>query len=257
MNSRAGQWVLIEGRHPVIEMLRAGREVREILVAEGVRAHTIQDVERLAQERGVPVRRIAKEEFRRLVRTPAPQGVAAHARPIEYASLEELLARDQGKPGLLLVCDGIVDPHNLGALIRTADASGCTGVIIPKHRAVGLTPTVLKASAGAAAHVPVAQVTNVNRALELMKDAGYWVGGAAMDGERTLWQVDFRVPTAIVIGGEGQGLSRLVAERCDFLISIPMVGRVSSLNASVAGALLMYEALRQRSTPPEPPSDIL
>ena len=243
---REPEWVLIEGRHPVAEALRAGRVIREVLVDEGVRPEGIEVIERLAEEREVPVRRVPRDTFRRLVTTAAPQGVAAYARPLAYATLDDLLARASGAPGLILVCDGIEDPHNLGALIRTAEASGCSGVVIPKHRAVGLTETVLKASAGAAEYVPVARVTNLTRALEELKEAGYWVAGAAMTGGRPMWDVDFRGPTALVIGGEGTGLSRLVAETCDYLVSIPMVGRVGSLNASVAGALLLYEAMRQR-----------
>lgn len=245
--STESEWVLIEGRHPVTEALRAGREMREILVDQGAREHGLASLLQLAEERNIRVRRVGRDEFRRIVQTATPQGVVAFARPLEYVSLESLLHRSGERPGLLLVCDGVVDPHNLGALIRTADASGCDGVVIGKHRAVGLTQTVLKASAGAAEHVPVARVTNVTRALDELKAAGFWIGGASMESDLPLWEADFRGPTAIVVGGEGAGLSRLVAETCDFLVSIPMVGQVGSLNASVAGAILMYEALRQRT----------
>jgi len=240
------EWVVIEGRHPVSEALRAGRPLREILVDQGVREHGIAELEQLARAKGVPLRRVARGEFRRIARSAVPQGVLAYARPLEYASLESILARPKEAPGLLLVCDGIEDPHNLGALIRTADGAGFHGVVIPKHRAVGLTETVLKASAGAAEYIPVAQVTNITRTLEELKEVGYWVTGASQDGAGLLWEADFRGPTAIVVGGEGSGLSRLVEKTCDFLVSIPMAGRVSSLNASVAGAILMYEAVRQR-----------
>lgn len=236
---------MVEGRHPVVEALRAGRPMREIVLDQGVRLEGLATLERLAKERGVPIRRVPREEFQRLVRTRAPQGVVAFARPLEYHSLESLIERGREGSGLLLVCDGVVDPHNLGALIRTADAAGWDGVVIGKHRAVGLTQAVLKASAGAAEYVPVARVTNVTRALVQLKEAGYWVAGAAMHGE-SMWDVDFTRPTALVVGGEGAGLSRLVEKTCDYLVSIPMAGRIESLNASVAGALLMYEAVRQR-----------
>lgn len=239
-------WVIIEGRHPITEALKAGRKIREILVDEGVREQGLKPLEQLARERGIPVKRKSRDEFRRLAKTAAPQGVIAFARPLEYASLDQVLKSAQDDPGLILVCDGIVDPHNLGALIRTADAAGCHGVIIPKHRAVGLTETVAKASAGAVEYVPVVRVTNLTRALEELKRAGYWTVGASMHGGQPLWEADFRIPVAIVIGGEGTGLSRLVESHCDFLVNIPMLGQVNSLNASVAGALFMYEAMRQR-----------
>lgn len=244
------KWVVVEGRHPIVEALKAGREIREIFVDEGVRDQGIGSLERLAKERGIPVRRVPREEFGRIVRTAAPQGVVAFARPLQYTSLGEMLhsASKAERPGLLLVCDGIVDPHNLGALVRTADASGVDGVIIPKHRAVGLTETVAKASAGAVEYVPIARVTNLARTLDELKKADYWIVGASMEGGQDLWQTDLRGPTALVIGGEGSGISRLVESRCDFLVRIPMLGQVNSLNASVAGALLMYEAVRQRSS---------
>ncbi len=246
-HEQSAEWVVIEGRHPVAEAIRAGREIREVLIDEGTREHALGTLTELAEERGIPVRRVSRDEFRRHVQSPTPQGVVAFARPLSYASLEALVRQDSQQPGFLLICDGVVDPHNLGALIRTADASGCDGVVIGKHRAVGITQTVLKASAGAAEYVPVAQVTNISRALKELKELGYWIAGATMDGELPLWDADFRGPTALVVGGEGAGLSRLVAETCDFLITIPMKGQVASLNASVAGAILMYEVVRQRT----------
>lgn len=241
-------WLVIEGRNPVLEALAAGRTVKEVLIAAGARGRALLEIEEAAARRGVPVRRLPRRELERITRTAAPQGVAAFASPIAYTPLEEVLAATDGEPGLLLVCDGIVDPHNLGALIRTADAAGAHGVVIPKRRAVGLTATVIKASAGAAAYVPVAQVVNLTRTLLELKERGFWVAGAAMEGSTPLWEADFRSPTALVVGSEGKGLSRLVAEACDFLVSIPMYGSISSLNASVAGALLLYEAVRQRRT---------
>lgn len=241
-------WFVIEGRNPVLEALASGRPVKEVLIAEGSRGRAILEVEEAAARRGVPVRRVPRHQLERVAETSAPQGVVALAAPISYTPLEQVLEAARAGPGLLLVCDGIVDPRNLGALIRTADAAGAHGVIVPKHRAAGLTATVMKASAGAAAHVPVAQVVNVPRTLHLLKEHGYWVAGAAAEGSIPYWEADFRAATALVVGSEGKGLSRLVAETCDFLVSIPMYGAVSSLNASVAGAVLLYEAVRQRRT---------
>ena len=240
------EWLVIEGRNPVLEALASGRRVKEVLIAEGSRGRAAFEVEEAAARRGVPVRRVPRRELERLAETTAPQGVIALAAPIGYTPLEKILEAARPGPGLLLVCDGIVDPRNLGALIRSADAAGAHGVIVPKHRAAGLTATVMKASAGAAAHVPVAQVVNVSRTLLFLKEQGYWVAGAAAEGSVPLWKADLRGSIALVVGSEGKGLSRLVAETCDFLVSIPMYGAVSSLNASVAGAILLYEAVRQR-----------
>lgn len=240
-------WIAIAGRHPVMEALLASAGVREVLLAEGVHGIAVAEIERAAAERGVAVRRVPRTEIEMKAPLDAHQGVLAFVRPIGYVDLDTLLARaKQTGPGLLLVLDGIEDPQNLGALIRTCDAAGAHGVIIGKHRAAGLTEAAVKASAGAAYHVPVAQVTNIANTVERLKDAGYWTVAASPEGDRSLWQVDFTSPTAIVIGSEGRGVSRLVEERCDFRARLPMAGAVSSLNASVAGALFLYEAVRQR-----------
>ena len=241
------EWLLIEGRHPVEEALASGRAVREVLLQEGIGEGAFQRLTRLASQRGVKVRTLSRPEFRKLTRSSAPQGVAAWVESVRYIDLEELIAR-AAPPGLILICDRIVDPHNLGALIRSAQAAGASGVVVPKDRSAPVNETVVKSSAGAALRLPIVRVTNLARSIERLKEAGYWVVGASMDGDRTLWEVDFLAPTAIVIGGEGKGLSRLVAESCDILARIPMPGSMESLNASVAGALFLFEAVRQRST---------
>ena len=242
-----GGWIAVAGRHPVMEALHAQREIREILIAEGARGQAVEEIERTAEERGIGVRRLPRSEIDRRSPLPTHQGVLAYVRPIAYAELEIVLERARSRgPGLLLVLDGVEDPQNLGALIRTGDAAGVHGVIIGKHRSPGLTEAAIKASAGAAYYVPVVQVTNIAQTLEILKREGFWTVGASPRGELSLWDVDFTAPTAIVIGGEGKGLSRLVAERCDMRAHLPMAGAVSSLNASVAGALFLYEAVRQR-----------
>lgn len=241
----SGDWIVIGGRHPVLEALAAGRAVREILLAEGVRESA--EIEAAAQSRGIAVRRLPRRDIDELAPIATHQGVLAYVRPIAYGSLEKVLARaDADGPGLLLVCDGVVDPQNLGALIRSAEAAGAHGVIVGKHRAVGLTETVIKASAGAAYHLPVVQVTNITRTLKLLQKAGFWIVGASAKGQTSIWEVDLSVPVAIVVGSEGKGISRLVEETCDLLASLPMAGAVSSLNASVAGGIFLYEAVRQR-----------
>lgn len=244
--SREDRWSLVAGRQPVREALLSGREIREVLLAEGVKPGSVKPIEDLARKKGIPLRRIARAELNRLTRLDVVQGVAAWIRAIEYTPLEDIVASAKGQSGLIVVCDGIEDPHNLGAIIRTADAAGAHGVVVPKRRAVGLTETVVKASAGAALHVPVARVTNVARTITLLKEEGYWAIGADMDGETPLWEADFTSPVALVIGGEGKGLSRLTAQLCDVRVSIPMLGNVNSLNASVAAAILLYEVVRQR-----------
>lgn len=244
-NRKGSEWTIVAGRHPVMEALSAGRAIKEILFAEGGRG--LAEIEAAAERSGVTVRRMPRQKLDELSPIDTHQGVLAYVRPIPYRSLDEVLERATTEgPGLLLVCDGVVDPHNLGALIRSAEAAGAHGVIIGKHRAVGLTETVIKASAGAAYHLPVVQVTNITKTLKLLQEAGFWIVGASALGESSLWDVDLTLPVAIVVGSEGKGISRLVEETCDILAFLPMAGAVSSLNASVAGALFLYESVRQR-----------
>ncbi len=239
---------VIEGRNAVIEALRAGVAIDKIFIARGETDSALGHIASTAREKGVVVVDADRRKLDGMSRTHSHQGVIALAAVREYASVDDILsaARDRGEPPLILVCDELSDPHNLGAVIRTADAAGAHGVIIPKRRSAGLTAVVGKTSAGAVAHVPVARVPNLPSLLRELKDAGVWVFGAAMTGSTPLYQADLKGPAAIVIGSEGAGLGRLVEETCDFTVSIPMFGKINSLNASAAAAVLLYEAVRQR-----------
>jgi len=234
---------IIVGRQPVMELLRAGQAVNRLYVASGARHGSIRDIIQLAKERNIPVKEVQPKFLDALSPIANHQGVAAEAAPFRYLELHELLAL--GRPQFYLVLAGIQDPQNLGSLIRSAEVCGVSGVIIPKHRACGVTPAAAKASAGAAAHMPIARVTNIRFALEELKQAGCWVVGADMEGE-VCYRQNLSLPIALVIGGEGSGLPRLVKETCDFLVRIPMYGAVSSLNAAVAGGILLYEIAKQR-----------
>lgn len=239
----------IEGRNPVLEALKAGRPVGKILLAKNIERHgAVADIIHLAQAGGIPVDYVERQAIDRLSQTPANQGIIAYTAAKEYAGLDELLAasRAKNRPALYIVLDGIEDPHNLGAIIRTADASGADGVIIRERRAVGLTSIVEKASAGAVEYVPVARVVNISQTLETLKRNNVWVVGIDQSASANYTKIDFNPPTAIIIGGEGKGLSDLVKKHCDFLASIPMKGKISSLNASVAAAVVLYEVVRQR-----------
>ena|SRR5690606_29933767 len=239
---------LIAGRNPVREALLAGRPVERLLVAEGAGGASLAEIVRLAAERGIAVQYADRRRLDRLAEGQVHQGVVAIAAPKAYVPLEEILARAQaqGEPPLLLLLDEVQDPHNLGSLLRSADGAGAHGVVIPKRRSAGLTMTVARTSAGAVEYVPVAQVPNLVQAIRTLKERGLWVVGADMAGERDLWDADLTGPLAVVIGGEDKGLGRLVRESCDFLIRIPMRGRVNSLNAGVAGAVILFEIARQR-----------
>lgn len=243
---------VIEGRNPVQEALRSGRPVNKILIAQDVGRHTvIAAILHVARERKVLVEHVDRRVIERLSSTGHSQGVLALAAAKAYVSLEQMVeaAAQQEDPALLVLLDGIEDPQNLGAIIRTAEGAGAHGVVIPERRAVGLTAAVGRASAGAIEYVPVAQVSNLSNAMRELGKRQVWTVGIDPSSDRQYTQVDFRQPTAIVIGGEGAGLSRLIKERCDMLASIPMRGKVASLNASVAAALVLYEALRQRRPP--------
>ena len=238
----------IEGRNAVIEALRAGRAIDKIYIAKGEVDQTLGHIASKARAQGVVVVETDRRKLDAMSRTHAHQGVVALCAVREYCTVEDLLQRAQEKsePPFLVMCDEISDPHNLGAIIRTAECVGAHGVIIPKRRSAGLTAVVDKASAGAAEHLPIARVANLSAAIETLKKAGVWVYGAAAEGASPLWKTDLTGSICIVIGSEGDGISRLVREHCDVLVSIPMKGEISSLNASAAAAVLMYEALRQR-----------
>ena len=239
---------VIEGRNAVIEALRAGVNIHKIYIMKGETHAALGHIASTARAKGIVVADADRRKLDNMSRTHAHQGVIAVAAVREYVSVDELLetARRKGEPPLLVVCDELSDPHNLGAVIRTAECAGAHGVIIPKRRSAGLTAVVAKTSAGAVAHVPVARVANLPSALEELKEQGVWVFGTAADGQTPLYEADLRGPAAIVIGSEGEGMGRLVAEKCDFKVSIPMKGKLNSLNASAAAAILLYEAVRQR-----------
>ena len=238
----------IEGRNAVIEALRAGRAIDKIYIAKGEVDQTLGHIASKARAQGVVVVETDRRKLDAMSQTHAHQGVVALCAVKDYCTVEDLLqlAADKGEAPFLVMCDEISDPHNLGAIIRTAECVGAHGVIIPKRRSAGLTAVVDKASAGAAEHLPIARVANLSAAIETLKKAGVWVYGAAAEGESPLWKTDLTGSVCIVIGSEGDGISRLVREHCDVLVSIPMKGEISSLNASAAAAVLLYEALRQR-----------
>lgn len=238
---------LYEGRNAVMELLRAGRTVDKLFVAPDQNGR-MADIIALARQSGAVVTQVDRRKLDAMSETGVHQGVIAQAAAHEYVSIDDLLqvARDRGEQPLLLLCDGLTDPHNLGAVIRSAETAGAHGVIIPKRRSVGLTATAAKASAGALEHIGIARVTNLTAAIEQLKENGVWIFGADAGGDKSLYEADFAGAAAIVIGSEGSGLSRIVREACDFIVSIPMKGRVNSLNASAAAAVLLYEAVRQR-----------
>lgn len=241
---------IIEGRNPVYELLKVGRPVNKILLASNIqRSSNIAEILRLARAGGIPVEFVEENVIRKQSITGSSQGVIAFTSTKDYVSLDDLLAVSEGKnePPLYCILDGIEDPQNLGAILRTADATGFHGVVVRSRRAVGLTPVVAKVSAGAIEYVPVARVVNISQAIESLKKSNVWVIGVDMSGTKDYTKIDYKMPTAIVIGGEGKGLSDLTKKRCDILTFIPMKGKVTSLNASVATAIIMYEAFRQRS----------
>ena len=238
---------LIAGRNAVLEALKSGREMNKIWMAEGSASGPAKEIIREARERGIVIQFVPRKKLDEITDTNH-QGVIAQAAAYTYFPVEELLnrAEERGEAPFLLILDEIEDPHNLGSILRTADASGAHGIIIPKRRSVGLTETVAKASTGAIEHVPVARVTNIVRTIEMLKEKGLWIAGTDAKGSLDYRKLDGTLPLALVIGSEGRGISRLAKEHCDFLVQIPMRGHVTSLNASVSAALLMYEIYRKR-----------
>ena len=244
----AGFEGVIEGRNAVIEALRAGRAIDKVYIAKGETDAALGHIASAAREAGAVVVDADRRKLDSMSRTGSHQGVIALAAVKEYSTVDDILqiAADRGEEPFIIICDEISDHHNLGAIIRTADAVGAHGIIIPKRRSAGVTAIVAKTSAGAVEHVAVARVPNLTAAINDLKKRGVWIYGTAADGDSQLWKTDFTGAAAIVIGSEGDGMSRLVSESCDFKVSIPMYGKVSSLNASVSAAVLMYEAVRQR-----------
>ena len=240
---------LIEGRNAVAEALRAGRVIDKLLIAKGETDRTLARIAARARERGVVVTECDRRKLDAMSVTHAHQGVIAQAAMREYSSLDDILAlaAERGEDPFVVVCDEIADPHNLGAILRTAECAGVHGAVIPKRRSSGLTAVVDKASAGAAEHLLIARVSNITAALKELKERGLWVYGADADAPASLWETPMTGGVCLVIGSEGFGMSRLVRENCDFTVGIPLRGKVTSLNASAAAAVMIYEVLRQRS----------
>jgi len=237
----------IEGRNAVIEALRSGKTIDKLFILDGCQDGPVRTIVREARKHDTIINYVTRERLDQLSQTGRHQGVVAFAAAYEYAQVEDILkiAEEKGEPPFLILLDNIEDPHNLGAVIRTANLAGAHGVIIPKRRASGLTATVAKTSAGALNYTPVAKVTNLGKTIDELKEKGIWFVCADMDGE-VMYEKDLTGPVGLVIGSEGEGVSRLVKEKCDFTVSIPMYGNIDSLNASVAAGVLSYEIVRQR-----------
>ena len=239
---------LIFGRGPVGELLKTDRAVDKLLIKKGAYSHALVPIIDAAKKRGIVVQQTDAAKLDKLAEGGNHQGVIAMVSAYSYVTVRDILsrARAKGESPFVIICDKITDPHNLGAIIRTANCVGASGVIIPKRGAAGVNSVVMKTSAGAAEHTPVAKVTNIASAIEELQREGLWITAADMDG-KSMYDIDFRGAIGIVVGSEGSGISRLVREKCDFIASIPMRGEINSLNASVAASVLMYEALRQRN----------
>ena len=240
---------ILEGRNPVFEALKAGRQIDKIIIAKGENKGSVTHILALAREKRILVSEAERSKLDAISQTGAHQGIIAYAAAANYVSVKDILdcAAQRGEDPFVIICDSLNDAHNLGSIIRTAHCCGAHGVIIPKHRSVGLSAVCAKASAGATEYAPVAKVTNLSRCIEDLKKAGLWVCGTDADGENEMCKANLKGPIALVIGSEGEGMSRLVKESCDFLVRIPMKGQINSLNASVAAGVLMYEIVRQRS----------
>lgn len=239
---------LIEGRNPVMEAVKGGRTIEYIMVSRGEKTGSIRELIRIARDRKIVIKEVDKKKLDSICQTGAHQGVIAVVTPYEYCDLKDILdyAKEKEESPFIIILNEIEDPHNFGSIIRTAEVCGVHGIIIPKRRNVGVTPTVYKSSAGAIEHVKIAKVTNVNNAIDELKEQGVWVYGADMSGKDYCFNVNFSGAVALVIGSEGHGVSKLTKEKCDILVKIPMAGQINSLNASVAGGIIMYEILKQR-----------
>lgn len=238
----------IEGRNPIIEALKTERPIEKILIAKGSEQGSVKKIIAIAKDKGIPIQYVEKQYITKQASTSSHQGVIAYTSSYQYAELEDVIYRANIRKEdlFIIILDGIEDPQNLGAIIRTADAVGAHGVIIPKRRAVGLTATVVKASAGAVEHVPVVRVSNLVQCIKQLKDLGLWIAAAHMEGDQ-YYKTDLKGNIALVIGSEGKGISKLVLENCDLKVKMPMKGKITSLNASAAAAVLMYDIVRQRS----------
>ncbi|MBI1806171.1 MAG: 23S rRNA (guanosine(2251)-2'-O)-methyltransferase RlmB [Ignavibacteria bacterium] len=239
---------IIAGRNPVMEALKAGTIIEKVVILAGVKGNAIEKIKTMAKRNRVPFVEVGKQKFRELVSDTTTQGVVAIVGTKEYVELDDILAvaQKRNEPPLVLILDEIEDPQNLGALIRTAECAGIHGIVIPKHHAASVNQTVAKTSSGASEYLPVAKVVNIANTLDDLKQKGFWIIGTDGEAEKLYTDVDYSTPIAIVIGNEGKGIRQLVKEKCDFVVKIPLYGKVGSLNASVAGALVMYEAVRKR-----------
>ncbi|WP_281976225.1 23S rRNA (guanosine(2251)-2'-O)-methyltransferase RlmB [Halobacillus litoralis] len=240
------EWII--GKNPVQEAIRSGRAINKVMVSEHLQYQAYKKLEQLAKEQGVLVQKVPKKKIDQLV-DGNHQGIIASVAAYDYSDLDDLFAKaeEKGEAPFFIICDEIEDPHNLGSILRTADASGAHGVIIPKRRSVALTATVAKTSTGAIEYIPVARVTNLARTIDELKERFVWVVGTDAAGTEDYRQLDGKMPIALVIGSEGRGMSRLTKDKCDWTVSLPMAGEVTSLNASVAASLLMYEVFRKRN----------
>ncbi|MFC4411839.1 23S rRNA (guanosine(2251)-2'-O)-methyltransferase RlmB [Chungangia koreensis] len=238
---------IIAGKNPVLEALRSGRDMNKVWIAEGIQKNSVSEIVKLAKENGIIVQFVPKKKLDQLTDVNH-QGVAASIAAYRYAELDELFERasERKEDPFFIILDELEDPHNLGSIMRTADATGVHGIIIPKRRSVGLTGVVAKASTGAIEHIPVVRVNNLAQTVEDLKKRGVWIAGTDAKGSADYRHMDATLPLAIIIGSEGKGMARLLKEKCDFLYNLPMLGHVTSLNASVAAALLMYEVVRKR-----------
>ena len=238
----------VEGRNAVIELLESGRDVNKIFITEGERHGSINKIISMAKERKIIITEISKTKMNQMAQTENNQGVIAIVPPFDYCEVEDILeeAKKRNEKPFILILDGIEDPHNLGSIIRTAETAGVHGIIIPKRRSASVNATVNKVSAGAVEHMKIARVNNINDTIKFLKENNIWIYGTDMQTDKYYYNEDFRGAVAIVIGSEGFGMNRLVKENCDFLIKIPMKGKITSLNASVSAGIVMYEAVKQR-----------
>lgn len=239
----------VEGRNAVLELLESGRDINKILVANGEKHGSIHKILAIAKERKIIVTEMERNKLNQIAQTPNNQGVIAIVPPYDYCEVEDILEEAKRKDEMLfiLILDGIEDPHNLGSIIRTAETAGVHGIIIPKRRAASVNSTVSKVSAGAVEYMKIARVNNINETIRYLKEQDVWICGTDMDTNTIYTKQDYKMPIAIVIGSEGFGMSRLVKENCDFLVKIPMKGKITSLNASVSAGIIMYEVVKNRN----------
>ena len=239
----------VEGRNAVLELLESGRDINKILVANGEKHGSIHKILAIAKERKIIVTEMERNKLNQIAQTPNNQGVIAIVPPYDYCEIEDILeeAKRKNEMPFILILDGIEDPHNLGSIIRTAETAGVHGIIIPKRRAASVNSTVSKVSAGAVEYMKIARVNNINETIRYLKEQDVWICGTDMDTNTIYTKQDYKMPIAIVIGSEGFGMSRLVKENCDFLVKIPMKGKITSLNASVSAGIIMYEVVKNRN----------